>query len=61
MEGNKTPFDLLKKLKDPDEIFDMVCTYCYFAGNFNNKMPVDESRKAFELIKKLLKDSKHGN
>ena len=42
------------KLKDPDEIFDLVCVSNYFCGNFNQSIPVDESRKAFKRIKKLL-------
>ncbi len=52
---NKTPYDMIKGLRDPDEIFDLICAANYFAGNFNNNMPVDESRKAFKQIKKLLK------
>ena len=46
---------MICKLTDPDEIFGLVCAANYFAGNFNANMPVDESRKAFERIKKLLK------
>ena len=55
IDKNTTPFELILKLKDPDEIFDLVCAGNYFAGNFNSRMPVDESRKAFKRIKKLLK------
>ncbi len=51
---NKTPHDLIMKLKDPDEIFDLVCVANYSCGNFNQQIPVDESRKAFKRIKKLL-------
>ena len=54
---NRTPHDMIMKLKDPDEIFDLVCAANYFAGNFNQNMPVDESRKAFKRIKKLLQEA----
>jgi hypothetical protein len=56
MKKNKTPYELILKLKDPLEIFDLVCAANYFAGNFNQNMPVDESRKAFDRIKQLLKE-----
>ena len=55
MRINKRPFDMIKRLKDPDQIFDLVCAANYFAGNFNANIPVDESRKAFKRIKQLLK------
>jgi len=51
-----TPFESIKRLKDPDQIFDMVCAYNYFAGTFKNLIPVDDSREAFERIKMLLKE-----
>ena len=56
MKANKTPHDLIMKLKDPLEIFDLVCAANYFCGNFNQPMPVDQSREAFERIKLLLTD-----
>ena len=52
---NKSPYDMIKGLKDPDEIFDLICVANYFAGNFNQNVPVEESRKAFEHIKRLIK------
>jgi hypothetical protein len=55
MKAYKTPYDMIMTLKDPDEIFDLVCAANYFCGNFNNQMPVEESRKAFKRIKKLLR------
>ena len=58
MKVNKTPHDLIMKLKDPLEIFDLVCAANYFCGNFNQPMPVDQSREAFERIKLLLADNK---
>ena len=58
MKVNKTPHDLIMKLKDPLEIFDLVCAANYFCGNFNQPMPVDQSREAFERIKLLLSDNK---
>jgi len=45
---------MIMKLKDPLEIFDLVCAANYLSGNFNNPMPIEESRKAFERIKELL-------
>jgi allantoicase len=51
----QTGFEMIMKLKDPDQIFDLVCSANYFAGQFNNNIPVDDSRKAFERIKELLK------
>ena len=54
MKRNKTPMDMIKGLKDPDQIFDLVCAANYFCGNFNSNMPVDENREAFDVIKKLL-------
>jgi len=54
MKTNKTPHDLIMKLKNPLEIFDLVCAANYFCGNFNQPMPVDQSREAFERIKLLL-------
>ena len=56
--ANRTPHDLIMKLKDPDQIFDLICAANYFCGNFNNPIPVDESRKAFKRIKQLLKNKK---
>jgi hypothetical protein len=57
---NKTPFEMIRRLKNPDEIFDLICSANYFAGNFNANIPVEESRKAFERIKILLKESTDG-
>ena len=58
MKANKTPHDLIMKLKDPMEIFDLICVANYFCGNFNQPIPVDQSREAFERIKLLLADNK---
>ncbi len=57
MKVNKTPHDVIMKLKDPLEIFDLICASNYFCGNFNQPMPVDNSREAFERIKQLLINS----
>lgn len=40
----------IKKLKDLSEMFDLTCVTNYFAGQFGNKVPVDESRNIFNLI-----------
>lgn len=52
----RTPMDMIKGLKDPGQIFDLICAANYFCGNFNQNMPVDNNREAFEIIKKLLKE-----
>lgn len=58
MRNNKTPHDLIMKLKDPEEIFDLICVANYFCGNFNQPIPVENSREAFKRIKILLKEMK---
>ncbi len=50
----KTPQEAILELKDPMQMFDLVCAYNYFAGKFNNVCPVDESREVFEGIRKLI-------
>jgi hypothetical protein len=55
---DKSDIDYICKLKDADRIFDWICALNYFAGQFNNNCPVDESRRVFERIKELLKESK---
>ena len=54
MDRRKTPADELLKLNDPMEIFDLTCAYNYFAGGLENKMPVEDNRRAFARIKHLL-------
>lgn len=52
------PFqDLLRmrSAKNVDQIFDLVCFQNYISGQFDNKIPVAESRLLFEHIKSLLK------
>jgi hypothetical protein len=48
----------IKGLKDPDQIFDLICVANYFAGNFDQKIPVNESREAFEVLKKIILKSR---
>lgn len=57
MRSHRTPWDMMKTLKNPDEIFDLVCAANYFCGNFNSPIPVEDSRKAFKRIKKLLESN----
>lgn len=57
-KANRTPHDLIMKLKDPLQIFDLTCAANYFCGNFNQPIPVDQSREAFERIKQLLTKDK---
>lgn len=50
-------FEELYKMKGKDKVdrmFDMVCAVNYFAGQYQQNMPVDESRKVFDQIKKIL-------
>lgn len=53
---NKSLEDLLKirSKKKVDIVFDMVIFNAYLAGEFGQKLPVEDSRKVFEHIKKLL-------
>lgn len=44
----------LKKMKDPDLMFDFVCAANYFAGNAGAKMPVEDSRQVYEKIVQLI-------
>lgn len=57
MKENAVILELLKirSPKKVDEIFDLLCANNYFAGQFGLNIPVDESRKVFAHIKKLLK------
>jgi hypothetical protein len=44
--------------RNVDRLFDFVCTMNYTSGYFDDKMPVDNSRKVLERIKKLIKEAK---
>ena len=52
--GDKA-FDMILRLKDVDEMFDLVCAGNFIIGRLNGMSPVDESRIVFEKIKKILK------
>ena len=51
------PWKAMLRRKDPDRLFDMIVAGNYFAGQFDGDMPVEQSRKAFARIKKLLRDA----
>ena len=51
----------IEKMKDPDAMFDLIISGIYFAAQFGNPIPVDESRIVFKKIKKLLKHPKESN
>lgn len=53
MKENKLIKTMLR-MKDPDSIFDLILVVNYMAGRFDEPHPIDESRKVFEHIKKLL-------
>lgn len=44
----------LLRMKNPDQIFDLICAYNYFWGTSHNKVPVEENRLVFKRIKKLI-------
>lgn len=58
MKKSKSPWEDMLTMKDPDQIFDLVCSGNYFAGSFRQNIPVLESRKCFDHIKKLLEVKK---
>lgn len=41
-------------IKKPDLLFDLVCYHNFVAGQFDGKIPVQESRQVYEEIKRLL-------
>lgn len=53
----KSIADILE-LTDPDEIFDLICAHNYFAGHLGSGIPINELRKVFNQIKKLLKEER---
>ena len=59
MSENEITQKDIRRLRNPDRIFDLICASNYFAGQFNSNMPVEESRKSFERIKKLLNRRPH--
>lgn len=50
----KTGFEMIMKLKDVDQIFDLVCSANWFRGSLDGDIPVEESREAFRRIKTLI-------
>ena len=44
-------------IKNPDELFDLICFKNWMMGNMNANIPVEESREIFEKIKCLLSPS----
>ena len=45
---------LLKQLRNPDRIFDLLIAMSFMRGGTNGMVPVEESRDVFGHIKKLL-------
>jgi len=43
-----------KKEENINHTFDLIITNAYMAGRLKEKSPLDESKKGFEYIKKLL-------
>ena len=52
------PYKDILKMKNPDEMFNLLIAFIYFAGKFDMNIPVDESREIFEAIKKRLRVDK---
>jgi hypothetical protein len=44
----------LRSKSKVDMAFDLLLANAYFRGQFNGMMPVEDSREAFEHLKKLL-------
>jgi len=53
-------FDMILKLKDVDEMFDLVCVGNYMRGRLDGMSPVEESRAVFKRIKGILAKQKEG-
>jgi hypothetical protein len=49
----KLPYPL--NVQDPAQLFDLICFQNWLRGNTDSKIPVDESRKAYEEIVRLIK------
>lgn len=43
-----------KGITDPDMLFDMICTRNWFCGNLDANIPVEESRAAYQELKRLI-------
>ena len=58
MKYEKTPLDVayksIAKLKDVDEMFDLLIYSAYVCGNLKGMVLVDESREVFKVIKKRI-------
>jgi len=57
----KTPTKDIAELKDVDQMFDLVCLMNYMSGHLEDEIPVDDSRKIFKQIKKLLRKKRKKN
>lgn len=49
-----SPYEEIGRLKDPLTMFDLCIAGSFMAGQLGGKIPVDETRKVFEKIKKIL-------
>lgn len=45
----------MMRMRQVDRILDLLVFQCWLIGQNNGMVPVDESRKLFEHIKKLIK------
>jgi len=49
LETLDTVYRDIVKVKDPIMFIDLLCTSSYFAGQFGNKVPVEQTRACFKL------------
>lgn len=54
MQENYHYMRMIQGVKDPEILLDMICFICYMAGKYEKTIPVEESRKIFEEIKKYI-------
>lgn len=60
------PWTSIYSVKDPMQFIDLLATNSYFAGTFNNKVPVTQTRMVFltwleKRERKAQKEAKDGN
>jgi hypothetical protein len=54
---NKALAAAIKEVKDPDQLFDLCVLVGWLDGQMHNNIPVDDTRTAFNQIKRLLTPS----
>lgn len=49
LEQVPEPYKEIVKIVDPIQFIDLLCASHYFAGEFHNKIPVEQARLVFTL------------